>query len=278
MKTFSNAARPEPKREIPCAVCGGSSFEPLWELAGFSFRTCSGCGLIQQNPQPERSSVIGRYSGEYLEYELANENAFRDLELKALSDVGFAAESARSVDFLDVGCATGSLIARLKEGGARARGVEPCPQTAGYAREKRGLDVFTGTLEEARLPDASLDVIHASHVIEHMNDPTGFVDEARRLLRDAGILILTTPNSDGFQAGVFGPAWRSVINDHLYLFSYKTLKRLLESRGFRVTAHKTWGGWAKGAKPAFLKAPLDRLAKALGLGDVMVLKAEKAGA
>jgi len=276
MKTFSNSARPEPLRRIPCAVCGGSSFEPLWSLEGFAFRSCSACGLIQQNPQPESSSVIGRYSGEYLEYELANEAAFSDLELKALADVGFRIDEFRGMDFLDLGCATGALLARLAAGGAKARGVEPCFETSAYAREKRGLDVFTGTLEEASLPDASLDAIHASHVIEHMNDPGGFLGEARRLLRDTGVLILTTPNADGFQAGVFGPAWRSVINDHLYLFSYKTLKRLLESRGFRVTAHKTWGGWARGAKPAFLKAPLDRLAKALGLGDVMVLKAEKA--
>jgi SAM-dependent methyltransferase len=275
VKTFSNSAKPEPRRAIPCALCGGSAFEALWRLDGFSFCRCSACGLIQQNPQSESESVIGRYSGAYLEYELANEASFLDLELKALRDVGFAFDEGRGLDFLDVGCATGALVKRLKESGMRARGVEPCPETAAYARTERGLDVFTGTFGEAGLPDSSLDVVHASHVIEHMNDPAGFLAQARQALRGSGILILTTPNADGFQAGVFGSAWRSAINDHLYLFSFRTLKRLLAANGFRVTASKTWGGWARGAKPEFLKSPLDRLAKAFGFGDVMVVKAEK---
>jgi SAM-dependent methyltransferase len=275
VKTFSNAARPEPRLVVPCAVCGATSFRPLWALDGYSFARCRGCGLIQQNPQPERASVIGRYSGDYLEYELANEAAFLGLELMALRDSGFPIEGRPGLDFMDVGCATGALVKRLREAGMEARGVEPCPETSAYARSERGLDVFTGTFEEARLPDASLDAVHASHVIEHMNDPGAFLSEARRTLRGSGSLILTTPNSDGFQARVFGPAWRSAINDHLYLFSMRSLERLLGSRGFRVVARGTWGGWAKGAKPAFLKAPLDRLAKAWGFGDVMVLRAVK---
>ena len=52
------------------------------------------------------------------------------------------------------------------------------------------------------------------------------------MLAPGGILALTTPNADGFQARLLGPEWRSAIYDHLYLFSLRTLASLLESHGF----------------------------------------------
>lgn len=275
MKTYSSGARAEPARAVPCALCGGVSFRPLWDLEGFSFRRCASCSLVQQNPQPEPGSVIARYSGDYLAYELENEGAFLSLALATLRDLGFEPASAAGLEFLDLGCATGALLERVRAAGLRARGVEPCAETSAYARKERGLDVFTGTLEEAGIADSSIDVLHASHVIEHMNDPGGFLEEARRVLKDSGRLFLTTPNSDGFQARAFGRAWRSAINDHLYLFSRRTLGELLARRGFRVRRWITWGGWARGAKPAFLKSPLDRWAKACGSGDVMAMEAVK---
>jgi hypothetical protein len=50
---------------------------------------------------------------------------------------------------------------------------------------------------------------------------------------------------------------------------------MLRAAGFEVLAYKTWGGWAKGARPAFIKPVLDKLAKPLGFGDVMVMRARK---
>jgi hypothetical protein len=90
-----------------------------------------------------------------------------------------------------------------------------------------------------------------------------------------GLLVLTTPNVDGLQARLLGAGWRSAIYDHLYLFSTLTLTALLEAKGFAVLRYVTWGGWARGLKPAFLKAPLDRWAKRRGFGDVVAMLARR---
>ena len=71
-----------------------------------------------------------------------------------------------------------------------------------------------------------------------------------------------------------GPRWRSAIRDHLYLFSARTLRAVLEDEGFSVEYVGTWGGWPAGMRPVRLKRPMDRLAKRLGLGDVMVVRAK----
>jgi 2-polyprenyl-3-methyl-5-hydroxy-6-metoxy-1,4-benzoquinol methylase len=260
---------------------------PLWELEGFSFVRCASCGLVQQNPQPEPASVLSRYDASYLEYEEKEQFGYRDLELATLADLGFeeaarplvlrAKEADRAPSLLDVGCATGALLEHFSRQGWACTGVEACAPAAAYGRERFGLDIRPTTLEAARLPAASFEVVHASHLIEHLNDPAAFLAEALRLLAPGGLLLLTTPNVDGFQAKLSGAEWRSAIYDHLYLFSKRTLSALLAEAGFDILATMSWGGWPRGRKPAFLKVPLDRAAKRLDRGDVMAFMARPAG-
>jgi SAM-dependent methyltransferase len=260
---------------------------PLWDCVEFSFARCASCGLVQQNPQPLAEAVKSRYDEAYLAYEEANQDAYRDLELLALRDLGLeraaapafrrASSSGPRPSVLDVGCATGALLAALRDRGWDAQGVELSEAQAEYGRRRYGLRISAGTLESAAFPPGSFDLVHASHLIEHLNEPGPFLDEAARVMKPDGLLALTTPNADGFQAKVKGSYWRSAIYDHLYLFSARTLRAMLSARGFEVAALVTWGGWARGLKPAFLKPPLDRAAKRLGFGDVMAIMARRAG-
>ena len=283
MKTFATASRPEPAARKACALCGHEAFSPLWRLEGYSFVRCRTCGLIQQNPQPLVAAVLRRYGRDYLDYEVARQFEYRDLELLALADlrfeervaslVGSARREGRAPAILDVGCATGALLAHFRNSGWLATGVEACAESAAYGRDRFGLDIRSTTLEAAGLGASRFDAVHASHLIEHLNDPAGFLSEVRGLLKPGGLLFLTTPNADGFQARLLGKAWRSAINDHLYLFSARTLRSMLERSGFVVEGAVTWGGWARGLPLGFLKPSLDRAAKKHGSGDVMALVA-----
>ncbi|MCL2180586.1 MAG: class I SAM-dependent methyltransferase [Treponema sp.] len=270
---------------IPC-LCGGLDFKPALECEGFSFVRCSLCGLVQRNPQPLKAEIIERYSktfgNDYLSYEIANEESFLNLQRLALKDSGFekleknlfnaAKEDKPSV--LDIGCATGSLLASLRDSGWRVTGVEISP-CAGYARNVRAIDVRNTALEECGFPAGSFDVILASHLIEHLNDPGAFLGEVYRILKNGGYIFITTPNIDSFQAKLFAGKWRSAIFDHLYLFSKKTLSKLLLNAGFKIESRHTWGGLAAGSVPLWLKKPADKMAKIFGCGDVMIVRAIK---
>jgi 2-polyprenyl-3-methyl-5-hydroxy-6-metoxy-1,4-benzoquinol methylase len=287
MKTFATSPRPEARLKRPCALCGGERFSQLWDCGSFSFVRCVSCGLIQQNPQPETEAVLERYGQSYLEYEAERQFDYAALERKALDDLRLeeatlglreaAKADGRLPRVLDIGCATGALLSGFKARGWDCLGVEACVEAAAYGAERFGLDIRPTTLEKARLEAGSFELVHASHLIEHLNEPGAFLNEARRLLAPSGILALTTPNADGFQARLLGSAWRSAIYDHLYLFSVRSLTRLLEAHGFTVLRLVTWGGWAAGLKPRFLKQPLDRAAKRFGCGDVVALLASPQG-
>jgi len=305
-------------RIVPCACCGSLVFKSALNCEGFSFTRCVSCGLVQRNPQPLREEINARYSNiygnDYLSYELENEAAFLNLQQLALKDAGFekiekelfsrCPEDPPSI--LDIGCATGALLANLRDrvtrvevpradgsdvsrsdGGEisratrnevsrawRVTGVEISPG-AEYAKNERKLEVYNIPLEEIKFKEYTFDVIHASHLIEHLNDPKTFLTETHRILKNDGYCFITTPNIDGFQARLFGGRWRSAIFDHLYLFSARTLSVMLKNTGFKIECIKTWGGLAAGAAPLPVKKAADYLAKKFGCGDVMIIRARK---
>ena len=291
VKTWSTPVAQEERELIPCALCGGRQFKPSLVCDGFSYVRCTGCGLVQMNPQPFAANVERRYrelfGDDYLAYQLKNEAAFLELQKLAMADAHFdqiekdlmerKAASGTPDDMpsvLDIGCATGAMLAFLKERGWQTTGVEISP-SAEYARLNRNLAIEKTILEESCFPVESFDLVLASHLVEHLNNPGSFIDEVWRVLRPGARLLLTTPNIDGFQARLFGSRWRSAIFDHLYLFSARTIRAMLNSVGFVCEGVYTWGGLAAGTAPRPIKRIADRAVKILGCGDVMLVKARK---
>jgi 2-polyprenyl-3-methyl-5-hydroxy-6-metoxy-1,4-benzoquinol methylase len=277
-KTYSSVPGVERHESVPCLGCGSLRARAYLACDGVAFVRCDSCALVFQNPRPVFDDVRKRYAGQYFAYELENERNFFGLMRMGLRDIRFDALAAtlpQPHTFLDIGCATGMLIESMKGQGWDARGVDVCRESAEYGMAHRGVSIVVGTLEEARFPSESFSIIHFSHLIEHVPDPIGFLREVRRILTPQGYAIITTPNVDGFQARLFGRAWRSAIADHLALFSKKTLASLLSKNGFDIRQTVTWGGLAEGTAPGFIKKPMDFLAKRMGFGDVVLFLAAK---
>ena len=283
VKTWSSTPGVERAERVACALCGAR--EPRRHLAcrapggtAFEFVRCRRCGLVYQDPRPVFEDLRRRYGPEYFAYELANEENFFGLMRLGLADIAFDRVTGGVTPprtFLDVGCATGMLLQWVRGRGWEVQGVDVCRESAEYGRRTRGVPIHAGTLEEAAFADGSFAVVHFSHLIEHLGDPRAFLREVRRVLRDDGWAVITTPNIAGLQARLFGARWRSAIVDHLVLFSRTTLARLLAEEGFAVEREVTWGGLAAGSAPSWLKRPADRLAKRWGFGDVMLFLARK---
>jgi 2-polyprenyl-3-methyl-5-hydroxy-6-metoxy-1,4-benzoquinol methylase len=277
-KTYSSAAGRERFERIPCPLCGSPRHRICLRCDGFSFVRCASCHVVFQNPRPVFDDVRKRYAGEYFEYELSNESNFFRLMRLGLQDIGFSELTASLPgprSFLDIGCATGMLVESMKADGWEASGVDVCKESAEYGMARRGIRISIGTLEEACFPAESFSVVHFSHLIEHVPDPRAFLHEVRRILKPQGFAVITTPNISGFQARLFGPAWRSAIADHLTLFSRITLSHLLTECGFDIRQSVTWGGLAVGTAPMFIKKPMDKLAKRYGFGDVVLFLTAK---
>lgn len=279
IRTFS--MEPSEREElswVACPVCGSRRFRPHWLISSYRFVKCLSCGHLYQNPQPVFDDLQGRYAEEYFAYERENEEQFFGLMLKGLADIDF--ESLTKTiggpgRFLDVGCATGRLLEHLRGVGWDVSGVEICEPAARFAQEQRGLSVFTGTVEDSDHEVNSFDVVHFSHVIEHVPDPRVFLSRVYELLRPGGFAVIVTPDVKGFQARLLRRGWRSAIADHLNLFSHRALRRLLAKSRFHHVRKVSWGGLAAGTVPSPVKRVADGAAKHFNVGDVMLVLAQK---
>jgi len=136
---------------------------------------------------------------------------------------------------LDVGCGAGHFLNGMKLRGWQTFGIEVSEGAAAYARERFGLEVHVGELEEAEFPAACFDVITLWHVLEHLHDPLATLMEINRLLKDDGLLVFAIPNWESVDARLFGEFWVGLdVPRHLYVFARPALESLLFEAGFKI--------------------------------------------
>jgi SAM-dependent methyltransferase len=236
---------------VDCILCGESetrlAFTGKDRLAvtadAFSIVRCQRCGLLFLNPRPTREE-LGRYYP-YSKYKDEFTPAIQDdpSVLSRLNRLYHMERICRAVErvkregqLLDVGCATGNFLDRMRRrGNWRVYGLEVNEKAARYAQSRFGLEVFVGELGAADYPEHSFDIVTLWNVMEHLHSPVDTLREIRRLLMDDGVLILSIPNADSLDARIFGDCWIGLDPPrHLYAFSPRTVGQLLSKAGLEA--------------------------------------------
>lgn len=136
-------------------------------------------------------------------------------------------------DVLEAGCGEGygaDLIATV------ARRVIALDYDEAAVAHVRGrysrVEAMQANLAELPLPDESVDVVVNFQVIEHLWDQPQFIRECARVLRPAGLLMVSTPNRITFSPGRDTP----VNPFHTRELNADELSELLVDGGFRDVA------------------------------------------
>ena len=192
---------------------------------------CAACGHMQVEPMPGEARLAESY-GQAASDDYVEEEAGQRVTAEAV-----LAHLERHVPrrrLLDLGCWVGFLMAEARERGWDVTGVEPSQFASDYARSRLGLDVVTGDLLDAPLPEGSFDAVVLGDVIEHLPDPGAALDRIAALLAPGGVLCLMVPDAGSRIARALGARWWSVIPTHVQYFTRASLRHLLERHGYRV--------------------------------------------
>ena len=106
----------------------------------------------------------------------------------------------------DVACGEGYGTAALLVAGARSvLGVDRSEEACRHARQKYGVKAIAGCALDLPLATRSVDLVVSFETIEHLPDPARFLEECRRVLAPAGMLLVSTPNITLHRERVINP-------------------------------------------------------------------------
>ena len=159
---------------------------------------------------------------------------------------------------LDVGCADGNFSILLKEAcsAKEVYGIEISEKGVKLARNN-GVKAFQLDIDDEDFPfeDNYFDAIFAGQIIEHLYDPDHFLEECYRVLKQNGILVLSTVNLSslynrltlmfGYQPFSTSVSTRynvgrpfelsdEILGDHIRVFTHRALLELLKLYNFKI--------------------------------------------
>ncbi len=132
---------------------------------------------------------------------------------------------------MEIGCGPGSFLAEAKPRVKKACGTEFNESALQVARS-RGVEVYG---LEADMTDLKgvFDAVFSFHVLEHVQDPIGFVREISAFVKPGGMVCISVPN----QAGPMKNIPNSLMNmppHHATHWQLKTFRALADRLKFRI--------------------------------------------
>jgi 2-polyprenyl-3-methyl-5-hydroxy-6-metoxy-1,4-benzoquinol methylase len=232
-----------------CKICGSNSFGTLyqgqirlgkfgdWSAEKQTVYRCEGCqvGFLGQNgfcyeedEYRQRVDDAATIEGFYRLHDREQAGKFGVLGTEALRDKVVA----------DIGCGGGSWLDFLAGVARETIAIEPARAFRETLAKKHRY--FRNGAEALTLYAGKVDLAFSFAVIEHVEDPLGFVKEVGQLLKPGGSLWLSTPNYDdwliGFLPGVYDRFFFR--RAHTWYFNGAALTTLAEKAGFSKVSLK----------------------------------------
>ena len=252
---------------VLCPLCKATGAGCVHEMDRYRVLRCGKCSLYFLNPFPAEEERLRQYtdaqyyaggSTGYSDYQ-AQEEPLRRTFRRFLRELRKRGKTGGSL--LDIGCGAGYFLEEAKGYFEIRMGTEYSKEASAEAA-KRSEGVWTGDVF-AVPEDKKFDFITAIQVIEHVFDPSAFVDACLARLKKGGAIILVTPDIGSFWYHLLGRRWPSFkIPEHVIFFNKSTLSRLLSEKGaseiFEVPYPHAFPGGLVGQKlgfrlPAFLE-------------------------
>lgn len=225
---------------VVCNLCKSDNAGLLFTAEDLNYRQggcfqivkCRNCGLVYLDPRPGKEELPRWYPDDY--YIDASQGRGPGTWAAVHGQI---LKYRSSGSILDIGCKRGEFLAGLKASGWEAYGVEISPLAAQYAREQHGLQVTTADFAETHFQHEEFDVVTLWQTLEHLRDPLETLREINRILKADGLLAISVPNIDSYQARIFKAKWFHLdAPRHLYQFSPRTIGGLLKNTGFDLQA------------------------------------------
>lgn len=132
-------------------------------------------------------------------------------------------------DILDFGCGSGNLSRFLKNRGYNVDCLDIDKKSLKWVKGIHKLPVYN------KVPNKLYDVIILKQVFEHLPNPIKTLNEIKKHLKVGGIIVISIPNINSFQAKIFKKNWFHLdAPRHLTHFSENSFERLIRDNHLKI--------------------------------------------
>lgn len=236
---------------MTCYLCGKPAV-PFFSKNGFTLFRCGLCGLVRTElGRDYRTFVREHYTREYftgdpkrsayVDYKDDKKLIMRNM-MKFLKNIQMYKKRGT---LLDCGCAMGFFVDLALKHGFKAYGFDASAYATEEARRLVGKDLIQlGTIEEVDYSRNSFDVITMFDLFEHLADPRRDLRKIFSWLKNDGVLIIATGDTQSVLAKLLKRRWTFYIPpQHLFFFNKKNASELLQRAGFTPVQWFRIGKW-----------------------------------
>jgi O-antigen biosynthesis protein len=146
---------------------------------------------------------------------------------------------------LDVGCSVGNLSKEMMQNNCKVVGIEFDPNAAQEAKSYCQ-EIIIGDVESIKLDqkyENYFEVIVFADILEHLKEPSSVLKKFKKYLKDDGYIIISVPNIANWKIRfklLFGnfdyDEYGILDNSHLRFFNEKSVKKLINDAGFKISS------------------------------------------
>jgi len=236
-----------------CPVCGSAEIKTIFSAKdytvsgeAFTIVECNSCLLRFTQDVADAATMAPFYKSEnYISHTNSSKGLinriYQSVRKRTLRQKRKLVEMTTGVKaghLLDVGSGTGAFVNEMKLFGWQVTGLEPGTKAKAIAKQLYQVELKDAN-EFYQLPAGSFDAITLWHVLEHVHDLSGYVRHLKALLKENGKLFIAVPNYTSKDAAIYKEFWAGYdVPRHLYHFSPRSMKVLIEKNGLQLLQHK----------------------------------------
>lgn len=247
----------------PCILCGNTAGNRIYQVKElqlgldeyFDYQLCRNCGSMQLQNVPGN---LGRYypNEDYYSFKLdlnirKKADTLRKIKadyllfgknklLGSLLSIGYTLPEqfqwmkdvkAKYGDaILDIGTGNGSLLARLFQVGfTNLSGIDP------FINESHDYGSIKILKKDIYEVTEQYDVVMMHHSLEHMFEPQKVLQQAMRITKPGGAVMIRIPIMGNYGWQQYGVFWCGIdAPRHIFIPSEKQIRKMAEDAGFRI--------------------------------------------
>ena len=259
---------------IVCPICGSNKYEIFKKLKNLDYYSsnilhekfvsiCKDCGLVYQNPcisQKDMNLIYEQYEDKISETN-GNLTVTKIENLKRVYNVIHFLKPPKRI--LEIGCSDGTFLFEMAKYGFQCVGIDPSKANFEKFKQRdfqKDIIYLNDYFESADIP-RKFDVIFHHFVLEHSYNPKKFLQKARELIKEDGLMIFEVPNVEKFASLPFSIDLFPY--QHITHFHRRSLQNLLNLTRWGICDKINFGHSSKSYGMKVVAKPIKDVSKCM---------------